>query len=79
MKGIRLALLLGAQRAAALTAGCAFYSTYDWMGGQGSAAKWFRKGMVGSDFQHLSRKGAERLSDGLFGALVAGYQTYASH
>jgi lysophospholipase L1-like esterase len=71
--------LVAAQREAAQTAGCAFYSTYDWMGGNGSAAKWFRKGMVGTDFQHLSRKGAERLADGLFGTLMAGYQKYAAH
>jgi lysophospholipase L1-like esterase len=72
-------MLISAQRTAAHEAGCAFYSTYGWMGGQGSAAKWFRKGMVGSDFQHLSRKGAESLADGLFKTLVAGYQKYASH
>jgi lysophospholipase L1-like esterase len=71
--------LISAQRDAAELAGCGFYSTYAWMGGQGSAAKWFRKGMVGSDFQHLSRKGAEALADGLFRTLVAGYQKYASH
>jgi lysophospholipase L1-like esterase len=72
-------MLVAAQRAAAVAHGCAFYSTYDWMGGKGSAAKWFRKGLVGSDFQHLSRNGANRLSDGLFGTLMAGYQKYASH
>ena len=71
--------LISAQREAAHDAGCAFYSTYDWMGGQGSAARWFRKGMVGSDFQHLSRKGADALAEGLFKTLVAGYQKYASH
>jgi lysophospholipase L1-like esterase len=71
--------LIGAQRDAAQQAGCGFYSTYGWMGGQGSAAKWFRRGMVGSDFQHLSRKGAEAVADGLFRTLVAGYQKYASH
>ena len=72
-------MLIDAQRTAAHEAGCAFYSTYAWMGGQGSAAKWFRKGMVGTDFQHLSRKGADALADGLFRTLVAGYQNYASH
>jgi lysophospholipase L1-like esterase len=71
--------LIAAQREAALASGCAFYSTYEWMGGAGSAAKWFRRGMVGSDFQHLSRKGAEAVADGLFRTLVAGYQKYASH
>ena len=70
-------VLVAAQRGAALAQGCAFYSTYDWMGGKGSAAKWFRKGLVGTDFQHLSRKGANKLSESLFGALMAGYQAYA--
>ena len=49
------------------------------MGGKGSAAKWFRKGLVGSDFQHLSRKGANKLSEAVFGVLMAGYQKYAAH
>ena len=71
--------LIQAQRAAASNQGCAFYSTYDWMGGKGSAARWFRKGMVGTDFQHLSRKGANQLAEGLFTALMAGFQAYASH
>ncbi len=72
-------LLVEAQRRAAHAAGCAFYSTYDWMGGKGSAAKWFRKGLVGSDFQHLTQKGANKLADGLYEALSTGYQKYASH
>jgi len=71
-------VLIAAQRKAALDQGCAFYSTYAWMGGKGSAAKWFRKGLVGSDFQHLSRKGANKLSESLFGTLMAGYQKYAN-
>jgi lysophospholipase L1-like esterase len=72
-------MLVKAQHDAAFSHGCAFYSTYGWMGGKGSAAKWFRKGLVGTDFQHLSRTGANRLSDGLFGTLMAGYQKYAAH
>jgi len=72
-------VLVAAQRDAARTQGCAFYSTYAWMGGKGSAAKWFRKGLVGSDFQHLSRNGANKLSDAVYGVLMAGYQKYAAH
>jgi lysophospholipase L1-like esterase len=72
-------VLVAAQRAAAHAQGCAFYSTYEWMGGKGSAAKWFRKGLVGTDFQHLSRKGANRLSDAVYVTLMAGYQKYAAH
>jgi lysophospholipase L1-like esterase len=71
--------LVEAQRAAARSQGCGFYSTYNWMGGAGSAARWFRRGLVSTDFQHLSRAGSDRISDGLFGTLMAGYQRYASH
>jgi lysophospholipase L1-like esterase len=73
-----IARVVAAQRSAARAQGCAFYSTYDWMGGKGSAAKWFRKGLVGTDLLHLSRKGANRLAEGLFGTLKVGYQTYAA-
>ena len=70
-------VLVKAQRAAAHAQGCAFYSTYDWMGGRGSAAKWFHRGLVGSDFQHLSRKGANKLADAVFDALMTGFSRYA--
>ena len=69
--------LVDVQRKAAHAVGCAFFSTYDWMGGKGSAAKWFRKGLVGSDFQHLSKAGANKLGDGVFDTLMAGYARYA--
>lgn len=70
-------LLVDAQRKAAHASGCAFFSTYDWMGGKGSAEKWFRRGLVGTDFQHLSHKGANKLADAVFDALTSGAQTYA--
>jgi lysophospholipase L1-like esterase len=72
-------VLVEAQRKAALAAGCGFYSTYDWMGGKGSAAKWYRNGLVGSDFQHLSRKGANKMADAVYDALMSGFQRYAAH
>lgn len=72
-------VLVAAQRQAARAAGCAFYSTYDWMGGQGSAERWFKRGYVGTDFQHLSRKGANKFSDAVFDALMAGYRRHAAH
>ncbi|HEY4241847.1 MAG TPA: GDSL-type esterase/lipase family protein [Kofleriaceae bacterium] len=69
-------ILVAAQRAAAKAQGCAFFSTYDWMGGKGSAEKWFRHGLVGTDFQHLSRKGANKLADAVFTSLMAGNAQY---
>jgi lysophospholipase L1-like esterase len=72
-------LLVEAQRKAAHAQGCAFYSTYAWMGGKGSSAKWFRKGLIESDFTHLTQKGANRLADALYDTLMTGYQRYAPH
>jgi lysophospholipase L1-like esterase len=71
-------VLIEAQRKAALASGCAFYSTYAWMGGKGSASRWFAKGLVSSDFQHLSHKGADKLADAMFKTLLAGYGRYAA-
>ena len=71
-------VLVEVQRKAAHASGCAFYATYDWMGGKGSASKWYKKRLVGSDFTHLTRAGANKLSDGLFEALLAGYRKYAT-
>jgi hypothetical protein len=68
--------IVEAQRKAAKAVGCAFYSTYDWMGGKGAAAKWFRKSLVGTDFIHLSTKGAHKMADGVFDALMSGYARY---
>jgi len=71
-------VLVEAQRKAAHASGCAFFSTYDWMGGKGSAEKWFRKGYVGTDFQHLTRKGANHFADAIFDALTTGASRYAN-
>ncbi|MEJ7604650.1 MAG: GDSL-type esterase/lipase family protein [Kofleriaceae bacterium] len=71
-------VLVAAQRKAAHASGCAFYSTYDWMGGKGSAARWYKKRLVGSDFQHLSRAGANKMADAIHDALSTGYQRYAA-
>ncbi len=71
-------VLVDAQRRAAHTAGCAFFSTYDWMGAKGSAEKWFRKGLVGTDFQHLTRKGSNKFADAIYDALMTGAGRYAN-
>ncbi len=70
-------VLVEAQRKAAAAAGCAFFSTYDWMGGKGSASKWFAKRYVGSDFQHLTVAGAAKMGDALYDALITGFGRYA--
>jgi lysophospholipase L1-like esterase len=69
-------MLIAAQRAAATAQGCAFFSAYDWAGGKGSAVTWHRRKLVGDDFQHLSRKGANKLADALVDALLAGSRDF---
>nr|HEX4317781.1 GDSL-type esterase/lipase family protein [Kofleriaceae bacterium] len=69
-------VLVAAQRKAAKDTGCAFFSTYDWMGGKGSASKWYAHGLVGSDFQHLTPRGAVKLGDAVYDALMAGVDVY---
>jgi lysophospholipase L1-like esterase len=64
--------IAAAQRKAAHAQGCAFYSSYDWMGGSGSAVKWFKKRLISSDMIHLTIGGAQKISGGLFDALMAG-------
>jgi len=70
-------VLVDAQRKAAHAQGCAFYSTYAWMGGKGAAEKWFKRKLVSSDFQHLSKAGADKMADALYDALVTGAKQYA--
>ncbi|HWO17140.1 MAG TPA: GDSL-type esterase/lipase family protein [Kofleriaceae bacterium] len=69
-------VLVEAQRKAAQAKGCAFFATYEWMGGKGSAVKWNRSGLIGGDFVHLSVKGAQKLSDALYDALTTGSSRY---
>jgi hypothetical protein len=63
-------ILVEAQRLAAAEQGCAFFSTYAWMGGKGAAVRWLRRGLIGTDFQHLTERGAEHLGAALFDALI---------
>ncbi|HEX5057832.1 MAG TPA: GDSL-type esterase/lipase family protein [Kofleriaceae bacterium] len=69
-------VLVAAQRAAAHAQGCAFYSTYDWMGGKGSSVKWFKRKYVNSDFLHLSKAGANKMADAVYDALMVGAKQY---
>lgn len=68
--------MVAAQRKAAQAVGCAYWDTFTWMGGSGAAIAWNRKGLLGSDFAHMSRKGTAKVADGLADALFNGYKAY---
>lgn len=68
--------MVATQRKVAFAAGCGFWDTFTWMGGSGAAIKWNRRGLLGSDFAHMSKKGTSSVADGLADALVAGYKAY---
>ena len=62
--------MVDAQHRAARSAGCAFWNVYAWMGGKGSSARWYKRGLVVRDFQHPTSEGAERIAQALFEAVT---------
>ena len=63
------------QREVALEEGCAFWSTYDAMGGWGSLRRWYRASppLAGGDLTHPTRRGANLLGAMFFSAMLEGY------
>lgn len=68
--------LVREQELVAKEVGCAFYNTYEAMGGLGSMATWVRRGLGQADMTHPSGWGAQVLGNWLYGALMHGYNTY---
>jgi lysophospholipase L1-like esterase len=66
--------LVATQRRAALQAGCAFYDTYEAMGGKGSMAAWYlsKPSKCAGDLTHPNRRGADVLGDMIYRSLVTG-------
>lgn len=62
--------MVDAQKRAATANGCAFWNTFEWMGGKGSSRGWFKAGLVVKDFQHPTTNGALRIADALFAGLT---------
>ncbi len=64
------------QREVSLAEGCAFFDTYQAMGGKNSMARWFREGLGGGDFVHPTEQGARQIGSWLADALLAGYERF---
>jgi lysophospholipase L1-like esterase len=64
------------QRKVAAEVGCAFFDTFDAMGGTGSMGVWVQRGLGGADLAHPSSAGAEVLGRWVYSALMEGYEHY---
>jgi lysophospholipase L1-like esterase len=62
--------MVAVQHRVATSHGCAFWNTYEWMGGAGSSRAWAKQRLVTNDFQHPTTKGANRIGDALAAALL---------
>ncbi|HVW25982.1 MAG TPA: GDSL-type esterase/lipase family protein [Polyangiaceae bacterium] len=66
------------QRKVAAELGCAFYPTFEAMGGKGSMATWVRKGYGAGDYTHPTSWGADKLGKWLYSAMMKSYDEYKS-
>jgi lysophospholipase L1-like esterase len=66
------------QREVALAQGCAFFDTWQAMGGRGSMGGWLVKGLGGADMIHPTEHGARKIGTWIAEALLYGYQRFRS-
>jgi lysophospholipase L1-like esterase len=64
------------QKSVASEIGCAFFNTFEAMGGRGSMAVWVRKGFGAGDYTHPTSWGADKLGNWIYAALIAKYGEY---
>jgi lysophospholipase L1-like esterase len=83
-KGVRIvsqpvvSKMVEAQREVARLEGCAFFDTYEAMGGEGSAGRWFKRKprLMGGDLGHATANGHQVIGELFFRALVEAYVEY---
>ncbi|MBL9103757.1 MAG: hypothetical protein JNL82_22625 [Myxococcales bacterium] len=70
--------IVNAQREVAKAEGCAFFDTYQAMGGEGSMGRWVRSSpaLGAGDLSHLTHHGHKVVGGMLYRSLVAGYVEY---
>jgi lysophospholipase L1-like esterase len=70
--------LVAIQRKAAEETGCAFFNTFEAMGGEGTMGRWYgmQPRLVSADFMHPLPQGARKVGILLNDALVTGYDRY---
>jgi lysophospholipase L1-like esterase len=72
--------LVAAQRAVAQETGCAFFDTYQAMGGEGTVARWYQREspLITGDLTHPTNTGADVVSKLLVDALQKGFDQHAA-
>jgi hypothetical protein len=70
--------IVTAQRRAALDSGCAFYDTWQAMGGEDAMRRWYkaRPRLAMGDFRHATPAGYEVIGNMFYKALLAGFAGY---
>ena len=70
--------LVAIQRQAAAETGCAFFNTFEAMGGEGTMGRWYamQPRLISADFMHPLPQGARKVGVLLDDALMAGYEQY---
>ncbi len=66
--------LAAIQRRVAGEVGCAYWDTFNAMGGTGSMGTWFQRGLGSADYAHPSSAGAEVLGNWVYLALMQAYE-----
>ncbi|PKN55233.1 MAG: hypothetical protein CVU56_22400 [Deltaproteobacteria bacterium HGW-Deltaproteobacteria-14] len=69
----RIHELMAAQRKVALAKGCAWYSIFDAMGGEGSVGTWYDSGLTASDLAHPTARGSKVLGALWYKSLMKGF------
>jgi lysophospholipase L1-like esterase len=64
------------QRQVSLDNGCAFWNTWQFMGGRDSFARWLSQGLAWTDLNHLTEKGLHRIGNAFSDALLQSYQRF---
>lgn len=70
--------IVASQKKVALELGCAFWNTFEAMGGEGAMGKWVKANpqLASWDLTHPTPAGAEVIGEMLFNALTTGFEAY---
>jgi len=76
-----LVRLVGLQEKVARENACAFFNTFQAMGGAGTMARWYQSSprLVGADYLHPMPAGAKQIGTMLFRAIMDGYHQHKLH